>query len=158
MTLKPWFARIVIFHVATLNVCFLSFRKFQEIDFQECCICYIEEIVIIRRNEPACSSNLKLHSKGMWRCSQSFSFFPFFVPSSLVKKVKSKNPPCLVSFGSFLAVYWFYWQVHHFGSKNLAKSKNSPVLVTWPPHGQDGFLEKAILLNSNSVKFWSSTI
>ena len=125
MTLKPWFARIVIFHVATLNVCFLSFRKFQEINFQECCICYIEEIVIIRRNEPAYSSNLKLHSKGMWRCSQSFSFFPFFVPSSLVKKVKSKNPPCLVSFGSFLAVYWFYWQVHHFGSKIWLSQKTA---------------------------------
>ena len=122
MTLKPWFARIVIFHVATLNVCFLSFRK---LIFRNVIFVILRKLLIIRRNEPACSSNLKLHSKGMWRCSQSFSFFPFFVPSSLVKKVKSKNPPCLVSFGSFLAVYWFYWQVHHFGSKIWLSQKTA---------------------------------
>ena len=96
----------------------------------------LRKLLIIRRNEPACSSNQNCTVRVCEGVFQSLGFFPFFVPSSLVKKVKSKNPPCLVSFGSFLVVYWFYWQVHHFGSKIWLSQKIQPcaghMSSTWP--------------------------
>ena len=110
----------MIFHVVTLNAYFLSFRKFQELIFRN--VIYVifvilRKLLIIRRNEPACSSNQNCTVRVCEVFLRVLGFFSIFCAQFPSKKVKSKNPPCLVSFGSFLAVYWFYWQVHHFGSK-----------------------------------------
>ena len=73
---KTLIARIVIFFSCCYFECLFS--KFQEISgnwfsgMWFVIFVILRKLLIIRRNEPACSSNLKLHSKGMWRCFSEF--------------------------------------------------------------------------------------
>ena len=55
--------------------------------------------------------------------------------------------PDLVSIAAHVIVDGLDQSVLEEFCKNWLSPKISPVLVTWPPHGQDGFLEKATLKN-----------
>ena len=87
-----------------------------------------------------------------------YVFFTIFCGQSPRKRLSPENPPV------WLALDLYFCCVGQFGSIGkstilvfyLAESKSSPVLVTWPPHGQDGFLVKVTLKHSNSPYFWSS--
>ena len=61
------FSSVVIFahFIYLVILCLIClFSKFQEI-VNLYYICVLRKLLIIRRNNPACSSKLKLHSKGM---------------------------------------------------------------------------------------------
>ena len=123
-----------------------------------CVICDVLALWIIRRNGPACPSYLRLHcqsqvkvhllSKESIELSKAFLWL-----DPLGRGQGQKSPPsgklCILTLAVLVNLvplasppFWFsIWQ----------SQKRAHVCgCTWPPHGQDGFLLKVTLKNSNS--------